>query len=225
MLMNDTEILAEITAENIIIRPFTRTNLQGASYDLSVGTEALVTNNDNKVILSEAQSLHLNAGDFALIMSHEYFKMPLNIACAIGMKSTLARKGLILLAGMQIDPGFEGYLRFGLYNASPRKLTLDFKDSLCTVEFHRLASSVTKIVVLNEDLRNGRIPEGDRAYLRSLETTSLSEIDKSMRTLVQSVTSLTNVVYKFLIPITLAIFTGVTIGVIVNMCQGSPPRP
>ena len=152
-------------------------------------------------------------------MSYEYFEMPLNIACLIGMKSTLARKGLILLAGMQIDPGFKGYLRFGLYNASPRKLTLDHQDSLCTIEFHKLAMSVTKVITPNNDLIIGKIPEGDRAYLRSLETTSLSAIDKSMRTLIQSVTSLTNVVYKFLLPITIAIFTGVAIAVIMSILE------
>ncbi len=214
MLMTDTEILDKIQSKDIIIKPFNRANLQGASYDLLIGKESLVSNNDNKILLSENQSLHLEAGDFALVMSYEYFKMPLDIACSIGMKSTLARKGLILLAGMQIDPGFEGHLRFGLYNASPRKLTLDYQDSLCTIEFRKLAAPVTKVITLNNDLVAGRIPQGDREYLRSLETTSLSEIDKSLRTLVQSVASLTNIVYKFLLPITMAIFVGVVIAVI-----------
>ncbi len=219
MLMPDTEILDRIKSKDMVIEPFNQANLQGASYDLSVGKQALVSNNDNKILLSESQSLHLDAGDFALIMSYESFKMPLDIACSIGMKSTLARKGLILLAGMQIDPGFEGYLRFGLYNASPRKLTLDYQDTLCTIEFHKLAASVTKVIARNNDLIAGRIPEGDRAYLRSLETTSLSEIDKSMRTLIQSVNTLQGVVYKFLLPITIAIFTGVAVAVIAALLK------
>ncbi len=219
MLMTDTEILNKIQSEDIVIKPFEQVNLQGASYDLSVGKESLVSNNDNKIFLSENQSLHLDAGDFALIMSYEYFKMPLDIACSIGMNSTLARKGLILLAGMQIDPGFEGHLRFGLYNASPRKLTLDYQDSLCTIEFHKLATSVTKTIARDNDLIAGKIPKGDREYLRSLEITSLSKIDKSMRTLIQSVNSLTNVVYKFLLPITIAIFTGVAIAVITALLK------
>jgi len=219
MLMTDTEILKKIQSKEIVIKPFNQANLQGASYDLSVGKETLVSNNDKKILLNESQSLHLEAGDFALILSYEYFKMPLDIACSIGMKSTLARKGLILLAGMQIDPGFEGYLRFGLYNAAPRKLTLDYQDSLCTVEFHRLAAPVKKVIPPNNDLIAGKIPEGDRAYLRSLETTSLSNIDKSMRTLIQSVTLLTNVVYKFLLPITVAIFTGVVVAVITTLLK------
>ncbi len=214
MLMTDKEIMKAIESNIIIIKSFNQARLQGASYDLSVGKEALVSNNDNKVMLSESQSLHLNAGDFALVMSDEYVKMPLDVACSIGMKSTLARKGVILLAGMQIDPGFEGYLRFGLYNASPRKLTLDYQDTLCTIEFHKLASPVQKVIAPNEDLISGKIPEGDREYLRSLETTSLSDVDKNMRTLIQSVNSLTNVVYKFLLPIMLAIFAGVVIAVL-----------
>ena len=51
----------------------------------------------------------------------------------IGMRSALARMGLILLHGMQIDPGFEGHLRFGLYNW----------ESPCSSQRHgRLASSL-----------------------------------------------------------------------------------
>lgn len=219
MLMTDTEILGEIKSGNITLKPFNQTRLQGASYDLSVGKEALVSNNDNKVILSESMSLRLEAGDFALIMSHEYVKMPLDVACSIGMKSTLARKGLILLAGMQIDPGFEGHLRFGLYNASPRKLTLDYQDSLCTIEFHKLTMPVKIVISPNNDLINGRIPEGDREYLRSLETTSLSDIDKNMRTLIQSVNTLTKVVYKFLLPIMIAIFAGVVVAVLKGIAK------
>ncbi len=219
MLMTDKEISKEIESKKIVITPFNETRLQGASYDLAVGKEALVSNDDNKVVLSESQSLHLNAGDFALIISDEYVKMPLDVACSIGMKSTLARKGLILLAGMQIDPGFEGHLRFGLYNASPRKLTLDYQDSLCTIEFHKLAMPVQKVIPPNNDLIAGKIPEGDREYLRSLETTSLSDIDKNMRTLIQSVNTLTTVVYKFLLPLVIAIFAGVVIAVIKGMTK------
>jgi hypothetical protein len=101
-----------------------------------------------------------------------------------------------------------------LYNASPRKLTLDYQDLLCTIEFHKLSMPSQKVIAPDEDLINGKIPESDRVYLRSLETTSLSEIDKNMRTLIQSVNSLTNVVYKFLLPIMVAVFAGVVIAVL-----------
>jgi hypothetical protein len=74
-----------------------------------------------------------------------------------------------------VDPGGEGYLRFGLYNAFPRKITLDYDDEICMIEFHNLAHAATKPDPRNEDLIQGKIPEMDRQFLRTLETTSLSE--------------------------------------------------
>jgi dCTP deaminase len=132
----------------------------------------------------------MNAGDFALVLTRESVKLPLNISCTIGMRSSLARRGLILLAGMQIDPGFEGHLRFGLFNASPRRASLDYDDELCTIEFHKLTGNVEHPAPRNQDLIEGKIPESDRMYLRDLETTSLSELSRSVQSMSQSVATL-----------------------------------
>jgi deoxycytidine triphosphate deaminase len=193
MLMNDVEILHTIERKDLVIEPFENEKLKGASYDLSLGEEALLSNRDQKVLLGagSATNLTLDAGDFALVLTKELVKLPLNMAGSIGMRSTLARQGLILLHGMQIDPGFEGHLRFGLYNASPRRITLDYADDICMVEFHKLASNSTKTPLRNEDLIRGRIPENDKQFLRALETTSLSSLAQEMRTMSMSVKDLT----------------------------------
>ena len=97
---------------------------------------------------------------------------------------------VILLHGMQIDPGFEGYLRFGLYNASPRKITLDYGDDICMIEFHKLSGKATRPAPRNEDLIEGKIPENDRQFLRTMETTSLSSVSQDLRTMSKSVDTL-----------------------------------
>ncbi len=193
MLMRDSEIRQAIERNEIVITPFSPDKLQGASYDLALGGEALVSNSDNKIILRPASStsLHLEAGDFALVLTKESVKVARDIAGVIGMRSSLARRGLILLAGMQIDPGFEGHLRFGLYNASPRKVTLDYDDGICMIEFHRLAGPVDRPQEPIPELIAGKIPESDRAFLRTLETTSLSELSRNMQTMSKSVSDLT----------------------------------
>lgn len=191
MLMHDAEILKAIEKNEMAITPFEKDNLKGASYDLTIGGEALVSNRDEKVMISPSGgSLKLEAGDFALVLTRETVKLPLNIAGSIGMRSTLARSGLILLHGMQIDPGWDAHLRFGLYNASPRKIMLDYGDDICMVEFHRLAGMAAKAPPPNEDLIKGRIPESDKQFLRTMETTSLSSLAQEMRTMSMSVNSL-----------------------------------
>ena len=216
MLMTDSEIKAAIDSGQIEIKPFDPEKLQGASYDFAIGGESLVSRDDQKILLAPKSStnLNLNAGDFALVLTKEYVKLPLDIAGVIGMRSALARKGLILLAGMQIDPGFEGHLRFGLYNASPRRITLDYDDDLCMIEFHRLSCSVEHPPPRIRELIEGKIPEADRNFLRSLETTSLSELRQDLRTLTQSVDTLTKVMYRFLVPAIIAILVAVIVAVI-----------
>jgi len=210
MLMRDTEIMQAIQNGEIVINPYEERNLQGASYDFALGGEALVSNSDEKLLLApdRSTSLHLNPGDFALVLTKESVKVANDIAGVIGMRSALARRGLILLAGMQIDPGFQGHLRFGLYNASPRRITLDYNDGLCMIEFHRLSGPVKNPQPLNRELVEGRIPESDRAYLRTLETTSLSDLGQNMRTLSQNVDTLARQIKWmafFVVPTILAI--------------------
>jgi deoxycytidine triphosphate deaminase len=216
MLMRDIDIQAAINAKELVIAPFDPGKLQGASYDLSLGGEALVSSSDEKIVLEPKSStlLHLEAGDFALVLSKESLKFPLDMVGVIGMRSSLARKGLMLLAGMQIDPGFEGHLRFGLYNASPRRITLDYDYELCMIEFHRLTGPVSKAIAPNPDLIRGRIPEGDRDFLNSLETTSLSDLSKNMQTLTINVAMISNQVkllFKFVVPVAIAILCGMIV--------------
>lgn len=231
MLMRDTEIRAAIKAERVSITPFRPERLQGASYDLAVGGEALVSNRDDKLILGpdRVPSLHLNAGDFALVLTRESIKLPLDVSCVIGMRSSLARRGLILLAGLQIDPGFEGHLRFGLYNASPRRMTLDYDDDLCTIEFRKLSGPVEHPAPRIQELIEGKIPDADRVYLRALETTSLSELSRNMQTMSQSVEELasqmkanakeTRWLRIFVVSGVIAIMTGVVTAVIVGILK------
>lgn len=216
MLMTDFEIKDAIKSKQIEIKPFDLEKLQGASYDFAIGGESLVSRSDKKILLEPKSSVNLNleAGDFALVLTKEYIKLPLDVTGVIGMRSSLARKGLILLAGMQIDPGFEGHLRFGLYNASPRRITLDYDDDLCMIEFHRLSRSVDHPPPRIRELMEGKIPETDRDFLRSLETTSLSELRQDLRTLTQSVNTLTKVAYRFLVPAIIAILVAVIASII-----------
>lgn len=217
MLMRDTEIQAAVSDGKLSITPFEPGKLQGASYDLSLGGEALVSHSDEKIVLEPQSStlLHLEPAAFALVLTKELIKFPMDIVGVIGMRSSLARKGLVLLAGMQIDPGFEGHLRFGLYNASPRRITLDYDYELCMIEFHQLSGPVSKAVTPNPDLVRGRIPESDRDFLNSLETTSLSDLSKNMRVLTQNVSALSaevKTLYKFIVPVGLGILVAVIIG-------------
>jgi dCTP deaminase len=216
--MTDGEIREALASGELIIEQFSEKQIAPCSYDGRAGGQVLVSGNDNLIDLSTKNSVTLRPGDFALIMTHELFKLPLDIAAHIGMKSSLARRGIILLAGMQIDPNFDGHLRLAMYNCGGRPVTIDYLDSICLIEFHRLAKPVEKGIGVFPDLKEGRIPEDDKAYLRQLETTSLSDLARDMRSLTQNMNTLTNNV-KIIIYIVGTIFAGIILQFIIQILR------
>ncbi|HTV62708.1 MAG TPA: hypothetical protein VMH30_09080 [Verrucomicrobiae bacterium] len=84
-------------------------------------------------------------------------------------------------------------------------------------EFYKLNHAATRPSPRNEDLIQGKIPETDRQFLRTLETTSLSDLSKDMRTMSQSVAQLANVQNRFIIPGIIAIFASVIVAILVSL--------
>src|SRR2546425_252071 len=183
MLMTDNEIRQAMESGKLTIENFSDRSLEPASYDMRVGKRLLISNDEREIDLEARGSSTLEPGTFALLTTHERVRLDNTIAGHIGVKSYYTRKGIVMLSGLQIDPGFEGVLVIGLYNASPRSLTLDYLAPFCTVEFHQLARPVSRPFVPGSEQKDGMIPRADRDYLRTLETQSLSEVSKSLRKL------------------------------------------
>ena len=209
MLLSDVEIREAMRAGKIVIEPFYEPNLQPASYDLRVGKRMLVSGQVEEIDMERKRSMALKAGQFALLTSLERISLGNDITAHIGMKSYYVRKGIVLLAGLQIHPGWDGYLVLGIYNASPRTITLDYQGSICTIDFYRLAAPASEGFRSGEEQKDGRIPKVDKDYLRTLETETLSEMSESVRRLSENVSTLTTVTYRFVVPILVGIFIAV----------------
>ena len=218
MLMTDGEIRDAIDRKEMVIQHFSEDCLEPASYDMRIGKKALVTSTEDELDLEHKHSLTLKAGDFALITTHEVIKLSNTIAGHIGIKSYYTRKGIVILAGLQIDPGFEGVLVLGIYNASPRSFTLDYLAPFCTVEFHKLARPAIKLYISGEEQKRGDIPRADKDYLRTLETETLSGLSAALRQMSINVSDLTttvktmsNTTYYVIVPL-LVLIVAVILG-------------
>lgn len=209
MLLSDVEIRNEMEKKTIIIDPFNEQSLQPASYDLRIGKRALISGMENEIDLEKRLSFTIKAGDFALLTTLEKITLSNNIVCHIGMKSYYIRKGLILLSGLQIDPGWDGYLILGMYNASPRNLTLDYQSTICTIDFYGLTVPASEAFITGTELKAGLIPRVDKDYLRTLETQTLSEMSESVRQLSENVNMLTRIIYKFVTPLLILILASI----------------
>lgn len=206
MLMSKPAIEKALDDGEIVIENLKRDNLEPASYDARIGTEAIVTREvqledlkervemgtAEKIDIEAENSIEVPAGGLALVTTLEKFSLSNKYAGHIGMKSYYVRKGLGLLSGMQIDPGFgnpPAVLVLALKNQSTRTVTLDYKDELCTVEFHELSEPAPEYD--NPDIedaqREGGIPKGDVDYLRTIEAMSVSEMTEAMLSMSRTV--------------------------------------
>jgi dCTP deaminase len=212
-LLTDAEIKEALKKDGLEIDPFDDESLQAASYDMKLGKKAIITRTvsleelkgkvqreDVKEInVDKEESITIPGGAFALVSTLERIKLPTNFAGHIGMRTYFTRKGLVVLSGLQIDPGWDGILVLGLANISPRSLTIDYKDHLCTIEIHRLnrpAEQKYEGTYMAEQ-REGRIPVSDKDYLRTIETMSVSDLTKALLELSQNVGSLSKWVRGF----------------------------
>lgn len=215
MILGDQAIKEAMEEGDLEVDEFSNECLQPASYDLRIGDKMLASHSDRDINLSDRGSATIKAGEFALITTFEKVSLSNQIAGRIGIRSYYTRKGLILLAGSQIDPGYEGHLTLGVYNASPRDFTIDFKEPFSTVEFHQLPEPVENPYETNPSQQSEVIPKEDKDYLRTLETESLSEMSQSVRQLSENMNTLTTITYKVILPMLVLIFGSVIVSVLV----------
>jgi len=192
MILVDNQIELALKTKELIITNFDKQSLKPLAYVATVGKKVLLSGAEKEINLEKEGSITIEPGDFLLFSTFESFTLSDKIAGHIGPRSYFARKGLAILAGMHIDPKWDGHLVIGAYNSSPQKIVLDYKSQIINIEFHKLQTTPTKFAIGNDDQKRGNLPIYDKEYLRRLEGESLSSVSKDLRTLTQNVIQLTN---------------------------------
>src|SRR3989344_3051870 len=131
MFLSDTDILNEIKKGTITLKPFDESRLQPASYDILLGNQ-FVVNDENvtpfvdpsrkvyaktrEITVEDGAEFILHPGVSVLGTSKEYFGSD-HYLIQIGGKSSLARIGLMIhnTAGI-INPGHFLHITFELCN-------------------------------------------------------------------------------------------------------------
>lgn len=191
MILNDVQIVEAVrSAGSITIDPFDEDCVEPASYDLYIGEEGITTSSKKIVNIRESGFLLMEPGDFGIVLSLEILKTDAQHVARIGLTSTYARKGLVATIGPQLDPGYHGRLFVHLYNLSPRRVTLPYKDKFLTLEFHRLEAPARNPYKGPHQGRVNLGPEEIKAVTEA-EAMPLAEVLTSLRSLTQNVGSMT----------------------------------
>lgn len=88
-----------------------------------------------------ADTFTLKQGQFVLAHTLEYIEVPPHLCVKVDGKSSLGRRGIMVhvTAGL-IDPGFKGMITLELKNVGYDNMTLEWGQSICQIEVHRLSS-------------------------------------------------------------------------------------
>ena len=103
--------------------------IQPSSLELSLGKEVFISSKKDLCLLNNKDKhITIPPGDFALLITREYIKIPKYCMGFISIKSKYKFKGLINISGFHVDPGFEGKLKFSVFNAGTTGLILSYGD-------------------------------------------------------------------------------------------------
>jgi len=130
MMLPDWKIRKEI-----LIEPFSEESLQPAGYDLRVGDEAYI--NGKILDVKNLGTLVVPPKTCALVLTLERIRLPDDIMGDMKLRSSLAREGLIGSFAW-VDPGWDGKLTLGLYNASDNPVELSYGERFVQIAFLRL---------------------------------------------------------------------------------------
>jgi deoxycytidine triphosphate deaminase/addiction module HigA family antidote len=157
------QILRAIEDGVIVIEPFRKENIQLASIDLTLD-DFIITTEGEKIDISDEQTFVLRGGRTVVVSTKEWVEFPTDYIGRVGAMTKLARFGLVISHGFQIDPGFKGNLQFCIFNAGGRDFELRGRYAIISLEIIRLNVSPTP----DERALRQLIEAGDRQKVISI---------------------------------------------------------
>jgi len=181
----DAEIQEYVERGMLIQRnTFKPTSLEASSYDIRVGAKGVLGGEGREIAL-EQEAMELSPGAYGGVISLERLMLPKDIYARIGSKRALSYDGVILLTGSLVDPGYEGHLLFGLYNASQRRLLIRQGRKICNVVFERLSQTPERQAPSDPDLRTGNFPEAFIDRMANMEVLPWMQISERVKQIEQ----------------------------------------
>lgn len=136
-------------SDSVIVNP-DLLRINNACYELALGREAFVTTEGGtKRIRQVGDQLRIPPGQFALLLTEEEVRIPLDVLAFISIKASKKMTGLVNVSGFHVDPGFHGRLKFSVYNAGAEAIVLEVGECLFPIWFCQLPEP-------NEDRYDGK---------------------------------------------------------------------
>lgn len=123
-----------------IISPalFNTDNIQHGAYELTLGSEVFTTTVCEKFAINDGSQISIPPGQYALLITNEIVKIPSDTIGFISIKARSKLRGLVNVSGFHVDPGYNGKLKFGVYNAGPTNIVLSQGQRIFLIWFSSL---------------------------------------------------------------------------------------
>jgi dCTP deaminase len=138
-----TNSIKQLLEGSDVISPFDNQKIKNGAYELSLGSQVFQTDSTPRAVkeLKPDEKIEIKPGQFALLLTKEYIKMPKNKIAFITIKAGIKFEGLVNVSGFHVDPGFEGNLLFSVYNAGPSSIILSNGTSYFPIWFSELSET------------------------------------------------------------------------------------
>jgi dCTP deaminase len=135
-----TKSLTQLLSNPDIISPLRKERIKNGAYELSLGAQVFQTDSSPRAVkeLKDGAKIEIRPGQFALLLTREYVKIPKDKIAFISIKAGIKFKGLVNVSGFHVDPGFEGNLLFSVYNAGPSIIILSSGTQYFPIWFSEL---------------------------------------------------------------------------------------
>jgi len=126
-----------------VIPNFDTEKVKNGAYELALGEQVFLTSDSPHTVrrVEEGGEVWIEPGQFALLLTEEFLKVPEHTIAFISIKAKMKWKGLVNVSGFHVDPGFQGKLLFSVYNAGPYRITLRRGEQYFPIWFANLANN------------------------------------------------------------------------------------
>jgi len=130
-----------------LIDKFREDRIKHSAYELSLGLEYFLTSESSspKIIIRTGDQIAIPPGQFGLLITEESVKIPADALGLISIRFRYKEPGLINVSGFHVDPGFEGRLKFSVYNAGPNAVHLTAGAPVFMLWFASLSDPTTDL--------------------------------------------------------------------------------
>ncbi len=133
-----TTLRERVDREKIIV-PYRPGHVKHSAYELSVGREAYITSvSTGKTRVPPGEKIIIPPGQFGLLTTLEVVRVPEDTIAFISIRARIKFRGLVNVSGFHVDPGYNGHLKFAVYNAGSQPVVLDQKQRVFMIWFSEL---------------------------------------------------------------------------------------